>query len=166
PAPPDVRGRLRNEGLKAVLAVPLTMKTGETFGALSVFYREVRGFTGADLELLRAFGAQASVALENARSFEHLALKAGHDAVLQQLAQRLLEATGEEAIRAAAVRFTMTLLGADYVALFNSDPKAGELRLESGVGWMPNIVGQVTVAPSRESFAGYALLHKSAIQVE
>src|SRR5439155_26034576 len=63
-------------------------------------------------------------------------------------------------------RFTMTLLGADSVALFISDPKAGELRLESGLGWMPNVVGEITVAPSRESFAGYAFLHKTAMQVE
>jgi signal transduction histidine kinase len=166
PFPTEVRDRMRRDGLKAVLAVPLTMKTGETFGALSVFYREARGFAEADLELLGAFGAQASVALENARSFEHLALKAGHDAGLQEFAQRALEATGEEAIRAACVRFTMTLLGADYVALFIADPKAGELRLESGLGWSPGVVGVVTVTPSHESFAGYAFLHKTAMQVD
>ena len=166
PFPAPVRDRMRREGLKAVLAVPLTMKTGETFGALSVFYRDARRFTGADLELLGAFGAQASVALENARSFEHLALKAGHDAGLQEFAQRALEATGEEAIRTSSVRFTMTLLAADYVALFILDPKAGELRLESGLGWEPGVVGTISVAPSNESFAGYAFLHKAAIQVE
>ena len=166
PFPADVRDRMRREGLKAVVAVPLTMKTGETFGALSVFYRDVHSFADADLELVGAFGAQASVALENARSFEHLALKAGHDAGLQEFAQRALEATDEEAIRAASVRFAMTLLAADYVALFVADPKAGELRLESGVGWSPGVVGVVAVAPSHESFAGYAFLHKTTMQVE
>jgi signal transduction histidine kinase/ActR/RegA family two-component response regulator len=166
PFPTQVRDRLRREGLKAVLAVPLTMKTGETFGALSVFYRDARSFTGADLELLGAFGAQASVALENARSFEHLALKAGHDALLQEFAQRVLEATSEEEIREASVRFTQTLLSADYIALFISDSKAGELRLVSGLGWGPGVVGTVAVAPSHESFAGYAFLHKTAMQVE
>jgi signal transduction histidine kinase len=166
PFPAEVRDRMRREGLKAVVAVPLTMKTGETFGALSVFYHDVRRFTDADLELVGAFGAQASVALENARSFEHLALKAGHDAGLQEFAQRALEATGEEAIRAASVRSAMTLLAADYVALFIADPKSGELRLESGVGWSPGVVGVVVVAPSHESFAGYAFLHKTAMQVE
>jgi signal transduction histidine kinase/ActR/RegA family two-component response regulator len=166
PFPLEVRERMRREGLRAVLAVPLTMKTGETFGALSVFYRDVRGFTDADLELLGAYGAQASVALENARSFEQLALKAGHDAGLQEFAQRLLEATGEESIRTAAVRFTMSLLGAEYVALFIADPKAGDLRLESGLGWGPGVVGEVAVTPSNESFAGYAFLHKIPLQVE
>ena len=142
------------------------MKTGERFGELWVLYRQARGFTNGDFELFGAFGAQASVALENARAFEHLALKAGHDAGLQEFAQRLLEATGEEAIHAASVNFTTTLLGADLAALFISDPKAGDLRLTAGVGWESGIVGTVTVAPSNESFSGYAFLHKSDIQVE
>ncbi|HYE93775.1 MAG TPA: GAF domain-containing protein [Terriglobales bacterium] len=166
PFPAEVRDRMRRDGLKAVAAVPLAMKAGETFGALSVFYREARSFTDADLELLGAFGAQASVALENARAFEHLATKAGHDAGLQEFAQRVLEATGEAAIRATAVRFAMSLLGADYVALFSADPKASELKMDSGLGWGPGVVGAVSVTPSHESFAGYAFLHKTTIQVE
>jgi GAF domain-containing protein len=166
PFPDDVRQRMRNEGLKAVLAVPLTMKTGETFGALSVFHREARTFSGADLELLGAFGAQASAALETARSFDHLALKAMHDAGLQEFAQRLLEVTGKEAIGAAAVRSAMTLAGADLAALFMADPEAGELRLESGLGWTAGVVGTVTVPATNESFAGYAFLHRTAVQVE
>ena len=166
PFPNEVRDRMRREGLKAVLAVPITMRTGETFGALSIFYRGTRTFTNADLELLGAFGAQASVALENARSFEYLALKAGHDARLQEFAQQLLEATDEEAIRSAAVHFTMTLLAADQVALFIADSKAGELRLESGLGWASGVVGSIVVTPSHESFAGYAFLHKISLQVE
>ena len=164
--PGALRVRMQREGLRVLLAVPLTMKTGERFGELWVLYRQARGFTNGDFELFGAFGAQASVALENARAFEHLALKAGHDAGLQEFAQRLLEATGEEAIHAASVNFTTTLLGADLAALFISDPKAGDLRLTAGVGWESGIVGSVTVAPSNESFSGYAFLHKSDIQVE
>ena len=166
PFPADVRERMGRDGLKAVLAVPVTMKNGGAFGALSVFYREARSFTVADLELLGAFAAQASVALENARAFEHLALKAWHDSGLQEFAQRLLEATDEATIHAIASRATMTLLWADQVALFIADAKAGELRLESGLGWSAGVVGRVSVTPSHESFAGYAFLHKTPLQVE
>ena len=134
PFPSDARDRLRREGLKAVLAVPLTMKAVETFGALSVFYREARGFTEADLELLGAFGAQASVALENARSFEHLALKAGHDAGLQEFAQQILEATGEDAIRVAAARSTMTLLGCRLRHAVHRRCEGGRATPRSGAG--------------------------------
>ena len=166
PFPADVRDRMRRDGLKAVLAVPVTMKNGGTFGALSIFYREARSFTGADVELLGAFGAQASVALENSRAFEHLALKAWHDSGLQDFAQQLLETTDEATIRTIAARAAMTLLWADQVALFIADPKAGELRLEAGIGWAPGVVGAVTVTPSHESFAGYAFLHKTPLQVD
>ena len=166
PCPESVRQRLRHEGLRAVVAVPLAMKTGETFGSLSVLYRQARRFSGTDVELLAAFGAQASVALENARSFEQLALKATHDGGLQEFAQHLLEATNSVEIHADCSLFAMSLLGADYVALFVADSKGGELRLTAGAGWARGIVGEVTVAPSNESFAGYAFLHKSDVQVE
>ena len=164
--PAPVQERMSAEGLKVLFAVPLAMKTGETFGALWVLYRADRGFTNADYELIGAFGAQASVALENARAFEHLAMKAGHDAGLQEFAQRVLEATGEEAIHAACVRSTAALLSADLVGLFMMDSKEGDLRLAAGIGWAPDQIGAITAPPSYESFAGYAFLHKSDIQVE
>jgi len=72
PVPDDVKQRMRREGLRSVLAVPLLIQSGEVFGALAVFYRSERTFAHADVELLSAFGTQASVAIENARSFAEL----------------------------------------------------------------------------------------------
>src|SRR2546425_895787 len=72
PVPDDVKQRMRREGLRSVLAVPLLIQSGEVFGALAVFYRSERTFADADVELLSAFGTQASVAIENARSFAEL----------------------------------------------------------------------------------------------
>lgn len=82
---------------------------------------------------------------------------------LEDFTRPLLEATGDAAIRAAAVRFTMALLGADFTALFIADPNAGELRLESGLGWAPRVVGAVAEPLYAESFAGYAFVQKTAI---
>src|SRR5438445_2212083 len=72
PVPDDVKQRMRREGLRSVLAVPLLIQSGEVFGVLAVFYRSERAFADADVELLSAFGTQASVAIENARSFAEL----------------------------------------------------------------------------------------------
>jgi len=166
PFPDPVRSRMRQEGLKAVMAIPLLVQSGEVFGALSVFYRHERDFADADIELLSVFGTQASIAIENARSFDQLALKAKHDEALQNFCQRLLEATGEETILQDAVGTTRDLLGAECVGVFLFDPKANCLRLDAGVGWQPGTVGTVTIAPSNASFAGYTFLHKEAVQVE
>src|SRR5439155_1215849 len=79
------------------------------YGALSVFYRRQREFAATDVELLEAFGTQASAALENGRAFGQLAVKARHDEALHDFSQRLLGATGEEAIRQDALRLTREL---------------------------------------------------------
>jgi signal transduction histidine kinase/BarA-like signal transduction histidine kinase len=149
-----------------VIAIPLSSQTSEIYGALSVFYRRGREFTATDVELLSAFGTQASVAIENGRSFDRLTLKARHDEALHDFSQRLLEATAEEPIRRDAIGLIRALLGADCVGLFLLDTRAACLRLEAGLGWKPGTVGAVTITPSADSFAGYAFLHKAPLQVE
>jgi signal transduction histidine kinase/CheY-like chemotaxis protein len=166
PFPDPVRARMRQSGLKAVIAIPLLIQGGEVFGALAVFFRHEREFGDAEVELLSAFGTQASVAIENARSFEQLALKAKHDKALQDFCQRLLEATDETGILQDAVRTTGELMRAECVGVFLFDAKASCLRLEAGIGWEPGAVGTLTITPSNDSFAGYTFVHKEVIQVE
>jgi signal transduction histidine kinase len=166
PFPDTVRARMKQDGLKAIIAIPLLVQSSEIFGALAVFYRDEREFTDADVELLSAFGAQASVAIENARSFDQLALKAQHDEALQDFCQRLLEANDEAQILQDAVRTTHDLLGAECVGVFLFDAKTNCLRLDAGVGWQPGTIGTVMITPSNESFAGYTFMHKEIVQVE
>jgi two-component system NtrC family sensor kinase len=127
----DVGSRLRAEGLTAILAVPLLAEPGKAFGALWALYRQPRSFSDADVELLSAYGTQASAALENVRSFDRLALKAMHDADLQDFGRRLLEATTERQIVNDAVATTQRLLYADRVALFLTGAD-GRLDLAAG----------------------------------
>src|SRR5207249_20109 len=96
PFPRDVVTRMRGEGLRSVLAIPLAGQTGEVYGALSVFYLRQHDFTPGDVELLSAFGTQASVAIENGRSFDALGRRARHDEQLHDFAQHLLQITDED----------------------------------------------------------------------
>jgi signal transduction histidine kinase/ActR/RegA family two-component response regulator len=152
--------------LRAIIAIPVLVQTSEVFGALSVFYRGEREFGDADVELLSAFGTQASVAIENARSFEHLALKAHNDEVLQAVAERFLEATVEPKILDDAVRATGELLEADSVGVFFFDVAANRLRLEAGSGWRSDTVGSLAITPADDSLVGYTFLNKQTVQVE
>src|SRR6266436_4110938 len=129
--PAHVGVRLAREELTAILAVPLLAQGGQVFGSLSVLYREPRTFARADVELLSAFGAQASVALENAGAFDRLALQATHNAALQGFGRRLLEAATEAEVVDDAVNTTHQLLHADSVALFVSS--GGHPRLAAGL---------------------------------
>ncbi len=60
----DASGR----GLGSLLVVPLLAR-GKSLGALSVFSNEKNAFTDEDMELLRTFGAQASLAIDTARVY-------------------------------------------------------------------------------------------------
>src|SRR5438309_7637088 len=158
--------RWPGEGLRSVMAIPLSSPTGAIYGALSVFYRRQREFAATDVELLEAFGSQASAALENGRALGQLPVQARHDEALHDFSQRLLGATGEEAIRQDALRLTRELLGADCVGLFVFDARAACLRLEAGLGWGSGPTGAVTIAASADSFTGYAFLLKAPMSVE
>jgi signal transduction histidine kinase/CheY-like chemotaxis protein len=164
--PGPARELMRRDGLEATIAIPLLVPSGRVFGALAVFARQERTFIAADVDLLSAFGAQASVALENARSFEQLALKARNDAALHDFSQRLLEATEQAEILDDAVRTARDMVGADLAGLFRFDASTQSLRLEAGVGWQEGTVGDVTIAPSNESFAGYTFARRTIVQVE
>jgi len=166
PFPREVVSRIRDEGLRSVLAIPLAGQTGEIYGALSVFYLRSREFTPADVELLSAFGTQASVAIENGRAFDQLARRARHDGNLHDFAQRLLETTDEPAIVEATMQLTRNALSADVVGLFRFDAATGQLRLDAGLGWQSGIVGALTILPSDDSFAGYTFLKKTLVQVD
>ena len=163
--PPDVGARLRREGLTTMLPVPLLAHGDEVFGLLLVLYRAPRVFTDADVELLSAFGTQASAALKNAAAFDRLAVKATHDAELQGFGRRLLEAIGEGDIVDDAVKTTARLLPADSVALLLADP-TGSLEISARVGWPSDIPGVETLDESIISLAGHVLRSKQPIEVE
>src|SRR5215470_2213867 len=65
---PDGRQNLQRLGIRAHLAVPLLRK-GEAYGTITVFRREPRSFSPAQVALVETFARQAVIAIENARLF-------------------------------------------------------------------------------------------------
>src|SRR5438105_13621358 len=89
--------RLKNlaSRYRAILAVPLTVPE-ETFGALTLYYRQPRGFVEEDVDLASAFANQAALAIQNSRLYARAQQAAAleerqrlardlHDAVTQTL---------------------------------------------------------------------------------
>lgn len=61
----------RSESLRTYVGVPLYLR-GEIIGTLGVFHALPKRFSPAEIDLLASFGAQAAIAIDNARLFTRL----------------------------------------------------------------------------------------------
>jgi len=75
-------------GARTLVNVPM-LKDDELVGIIAIYRQEVRPFTEKQIELLQNFGAQAVIAIENARLLDDL------NKLNQQLEQRVSDQVGE-----------------------------------------------------------------------
>jgi len=66
---PALRGLLQAEGIRGLLAVPITLK-GEIFGTLVTYRRDAHAFADEEVRFQATLADQAAVALETARLFQ------------------------------------------------------------------------------------------------
>ena len=64
----------REEGIKSILSVPLLVKQ-ELIGALRIYSASTHQFSAEEFKFLHALADQASLAIENARSYEDMKSK-------------------------------------------------------------------------------------------
>jgi two-component system phosphate regulon sensor histidine kinase PhoR len=85
---PDMRSWIEKAGYRAVLAVPLVLD-GRVIGALGAGDRAGRVFSGDELQLVRAFAGQASLAIRNAELHAEGLRRAREAEVLADLARAI-----------------------------------------------------------------------------
>ncbi len=84
---------------RSILCVPIVNKHGKTIGVTQVLNRRGGPFTGDDESRLRAFTAQISIALENAKLFADVqAMKNYNDAMLESMSNGLITLDENELI--------------------------------------------------------------------
>jgi signal transduction histidine kinase len=69
-----LRGNLIESGIRAILAVPM-VREGQLIGCLGVTRNQPGDFPAETVELLRTFGTQSALAIQNARLFHEIADK-------------------------------------------------------------------------------------------
>ncbi|HEX9820758.1 MAG TPA: GAF domain-containing protein [Methylomirabilota bacterium] len=90
-----VRDALLRFGYRSLLAVPLVSED-EVVGALVVNRRLAGEFPARTVELLRTFGAQSALAIQNARLFQEIAVKSGELEVANQHKSEFLASVSHE----------------------------------------------------------------------
>jgi GAF domain-containing protein len=80
--------RMREQGLRSLLIVPLTV-SGHTFGAVTTAHQRTDQYTPTDLTLLQQIGNQIAIALENARQFQTTRQRAQQEESLSEIVSHL-----------------------------------------------------------------------------
>jgi signal transduction histidine kinase len=91
----QVRQTLIELGYRSVLAVPLLVEE-RILGALVVFRRDAGGFAPATVDLLRTFGTQSGLAIQNARLFREIETKSRELEVANQHKDEFLASMSHE----------------------------------------------------------------------
>src|SRR5262245_42361769 len=153
-------------GARSMLAVPM-LKDDELIGAINIYRQEVRPFNDKQIALLENFGAQAVIAIENAR-------------LLTELRESLQQQTATADVLKVISRSTFDLgtvlqtLVESAARLCDAD-KTNITRQKDGVffraeayGFSPEFmdyVRNIPIQPDRGSTFGRALLEKRAVHI-
>jgi GAF domain len=160
-----------HEGMRTLLGVPL-VKDGRLVGSISVYRREVRQFTGAQVALVKTFAEQAVIAIENVRLFTELQEK--NRALTESLEQQTATAdilqvisrspTEVEPVFEAVVTSAARLCEAHDVAMLLVD--GGDLRLVAGVGPLyMSIPPDFRIRLTRGSAATRAVVDRATVHI-
>ncbi|HUW01002.1 MAG TPA: GAF domain-containing protein [Acidimicrobiales bacterium] len=120
---------------RSILCVPLVNKAGETIGATQVLNKKGGPFTQEDEQRLKAFTAQVSIALENAKLFDDVQrVRNYNNAVLESMSNGVVTfdrdgcvATCNAAAAAILRRSATEMVGMRATDLFGADPLVVDL---------------------------------------
>jgi GAF domain-containing protein len=131
---PEARAVLEGSPIRAVLAVPLTVKA-QVIGALALFDGDGRAFTAEDARLAQAFADQAAVALENARLYTDAERRRAESDTLAGLVRTISATLDLESVLRHVAAAARELCGSDLAHILLRDPESDTMFARFGVGF-------------------------------
>jgi GAF domain-containing protein len=117
---------LQTHQLRSALAVPLIAR-GETLGALVLADVKGRAYSERDVELAAVFGAQAALALQNARLFTATERRRREAESLLELGRLVSRSLDPAEVTAQIVTTVRALLSVPFAILYQLEPESGAL---------------------------------------
>jgi GAF domain-containing protein len=159
-------------GIRTLVTVPM-LKEDEVVGAIVIYRREVRTFTGKQIELVTNFAAQAVIAIENARLLNELRQRT--DDLSEALEQQTATSEVLQVISSSPGELEPVFQTMLEKATRICEAKFGTLYLTEGDGFRavamhnaPSAYAEVRAAvvhPPPDSSLGRAAKTKQAVQV-
>ena len=149
-------------GSNAELVVPLRRK-GRVIGALNLLSENIGQFTLVDEAVLRQFGANVAVAIENARLLEHEREYTSTLETLAEVAREFGSILNLDELLAHLASVTRRIVDYRTFGILLVNDETGELEMKTAVRYGDQLV------PTRikigDGLVGYAALHKEPVLV-
>jgi GAF domain-containing protein/CheY-like chemotaxis protein/anti-sigma regulatory factor (Ser/Thr protein kinase) len=159
----------RVAGYRTFLGVPI-LKEGVPIGVIGSARREVKPFTAAQIELVKTFADQATIAIENVRQFKELATRNRDltDALDRQTATaEILRVISQAQADIQPVFDTIARSAARLCEATDAhiwQREGDRLRVVASLGGLPMTRRELTI--SRQSVVGRAVSDRRAVHVE
>jgi GAF domain-containing protein len=160
-------------GARTLIALPM-LKNNEVIGAIVIYRQEVQPFTDKQIELVKAFAAQAVIAIENTRLLNELRQRTTDltESLEQQTAtSKVLEVISRSAFDLQAVFETVAessvrLCGADRAFIYRFDGELLRMAVALNAPQaLKDFLTQNPIRPGRHSSAARAALERRTIHI-
>jgi len=149
-------------GSNAELVVPLRRK-GRVIGALNLLSDNIGQFTLVDEAVLRQFGANVAVAIENARLLEHEREYTSTLETLAEVAREFGSILNLDELLTRLASITRRVIDYRTFGILLVDGETGELEMKTAVRYGDQHVP--TRVKLGDGLVGYAALHKEPVLV-
>ena len=164
-----------DDGTGAALAVPM-MREGEAIGAIVLRRNERRVFSDHEIDLVRAFADQASIAIENVRLFNETNLALERQIAISQVLETMSQTTRDLDVVFRTIVHNVVQLGrADNASIFRADGEvsrhiasatsSGRIADEATLQQLVADATQHRLAKGRSTIVGRVLIEGATVQI-